>query len=66
MSAFTYYREWQKAEQQAEAYHFTNEQMDLMKELLSAEFRPQMLAILGKDMVSDLDVVAGIGSIAFA
>lgn len=43
-----------KAEQQAEAYHFTNEQMDLMKELLSAEFRPQMLAILGKDMVSDL------------
>jgi hypothetical protein len=37
------------AEQQAEAYHFTIEQMDLMKEMLSAEFRPLMFAILGKD-----------------
>lgn len=37
------------AEQQAEAYHFTNEQSDLMKEMLSAEFRPLMFAILGKD-----------------
>lgn len=37
------------AEQQAEAYHFTNEQMDLMKEMLSVEFRSLMFAILGKD-----------------
>ncbi|WP_209280726.1 C40 family peptidase [Paenibacillus athensensis] len=37
------------AEQQAEAYHFTSEQMDLMKEMLSAEFRPMMFAILGKE-----------------
>jgi hypothetical protein len=37
------------AEQQAEAYHFTNEQIDLMKEMLSGEFRPLMFAILGKD-----------------
>lgn len=42
------------AEQQAEAYHFTNEQMDLMKEMLSAEFRPMMFAILGKEADSGL------------
>lgn len=39
----------QTAEQQAEIYHFTNEQIDLMKEMLSEEFRPLMFAILGKD-----------------
>jgi hypothetical protein len=37
------------AEQQAEIYRFTNEQIDLMKEMLSEEFRPLMFAILGKD-----------------
>lgn len=42
------------AEQQAEAYHFTNEQMDLLKELLSAEFRPLMFTILGKEVDSGL------------
>ncbi|WP_052098195.1 C40 family peptidase [Paenibacillus stellifer] len=42
------------AERQAEAYHFTNEQMDLMKEMLSAEFRPMMFAILGKEADSGL------------
>lgn len=39
----------QTAEQQAEIYRFTNEQIDLMKEMLSEEFRPLMFAILGKD-----------------
>lgn len=38
------------AEQQAGIYQFTNEQRDLMKEMLSTEFRPLMFAILGKDM----------------
>ncbi|KIL40234.1 hypothetical protein SD70_14820 [Gordoniibacillus kamchatkensis] len=37
------------AEQQADIYRFTNEQMELMKEMLSEEFRPLMFAILGKD-----------------
>ncbi|MFC4770109.1 C40 family peptidase [Effusibacillus consociatus] len=37
------------AEQQADMYRFTNEQMELMKEMLSEEFRPLMFAILGKD-----------------
>jgi hypothetical protein len=36
------------AEQQADSYHFTNEQMDIMKEMMSGEFRPLMLAMLGK------------------
>ncbi|WP_197081101.1 C40 family peptidase [Gordoniibacillus kamchatkensis] len=39
----------QTAEQQAEIYRFTNEQIDLMKEMLSEEFRPLMYAMLGKD-----------------
>lgn len=39
----------QTAEQQAEIYRFTNEQIELMKEMLSEEFRPLMFAILGKD-----------------
>jgi hypothetical protein len=39
----------QTAEQQADIYRFTNEQMELMKEMLSEEFRPLMYAILGKD-----------------
>ena len=30
-------------------YRFTSEQMELMKEMLSEEFRPLMFAILGKD-----------------
>ncbi|WP_211326593.1 C40 family peptidase [Paenibacillus flagellatus] len=38
----------QTAEQQADIYRFTNEQMELMKEMLSEEFRPLMYAILGK------------------
>lgn len=37
------------AEQQAALYDFSTEQVDLMNELLSAEFRPMMLAILGKN-----------------
>ncbi|MDU5948153.1 MAG: NlpC/P60 family protein, partial [Paenibacillus macerans] len=37
------------AEQQADTYRFTSEQMELMKEMLSEEFRPLMFAILGKD-----------------
>lgn len=37
------------AEQQADSYRFTNEQVDLMKEMLSGEFRPLMFAILGKE-----------------
>ncbi|MGG6311867.1 C40 family peptidase [Paenibacillus macerans] len=37
------------AEQQAALYGFSTEQVDLMNELLSAEFRPMMLAILGKN-----------------
>ncbi|XID93803.1 C40 family peptidase [Paenibacillaceae bacterium WGS1546] len=37
------------AEQQAESYHFTNEQMDIMKEMMSGEFRPLMFAMLGKE-----------------
>jgi|GEM_PF-745270 len=37
------------ATQQAAIYHFTSEQTNLMKEMLSAEFRPLMLAMLGKD-----------------
>lgn len=37
------------AEQQADIYRFTNEQMELIKEMLSEEFRPLMFAILGKD-----------------
>ncbi|WP_139816645.1 amino acid synthesis family protein [Paenibacillus barengoltzii] len=37
------------AEQQADIYRFTNEQIELMKEMLSEEFRPLMFAILGKD-----------------
>lgn len=39
----------QTAEQQAEIYRFTNEQIEIMKEMLSEEFRPLMFAILGKD-----------------
>lgn len=37
------------AEQQADIYRFTNEQIEIMKEMLSEEFRPLMFAILGKD-----------------
>jgi len=37
------------AEQQADIYHFTSEQKDFVKEMLSMEFRPLMFAILGKD-----------------
>lgn len=37
------------AEQQAESFHFTNEQMDIMKEMMSGEFRPLMFAMLGKE-----------------
>ncbi|MCU6711554.1 C40 family peptidase [Paenibacillus sp. J5C_2022] len=37
------------AEQQANEYNFTDEQIDLMKEMMSAEFRPFMFALLGKD-----------------
>jgi len=37
------------AEQQADSYHFTNEQMDVMKEMLSEEFRPLLFAMLGKE-----------------
>ncbi|CAM3551823.1 hypothetical protein [Marinicrinis lubricantis] len=37
------------AEQQADIYSFTSEQIDLMNEMLSVEFRPFMLAILGKE-----------------
>lgn len=37
------------AEQQANSYHFTNEQMDIMEEMMSGEFRPLMLAMLGKE-----------------
>ncbi|MDG0810353.1 C40 family peptidase [Cohnella rhizosphaerae] len=36
------------AEQQAAIYSFSTEQVDLMNELLSEEFRPMMMAILGK------------------
>lgn len=35
------------AEQQADTYHFSNEQMDITKEMMSGEFRPLMLAVLG-------------------
>ncbi|MEK3986370.1 C40 family peptidase [Paenibacillus sp. FSL K6-3166] len=38
------------AEQQANEYDFTDEQIDLMKEMLSAEFRPLMFALLGKNI----------------
>lgn len=37
------------AEQQAALYDFNAEQTDIMNELLSAAFRPMMLALLGKD-----------------
>lgn len=37
------------AEQQANEYGFSGEQVDLMREMLSAEFRPLMFALLGKD-----------------
>jgi len=37
------------AEQQAALYNFNEEQNELMEELLSAAFRPMMLALLGKD-----------------
>ncbi|UQZ86456.1 putative endopeptidase precursor [Paenibacillus konkukensis] len=37
------------AEQQAAHYNFSNEQINLVEELLSAEFRPMMFALLGKD-----------------
>jgi cell wall-associated NlpC family hydrolase len=37
------------AEQQAAFYDFNSEQTDMINELLSAEFRPMMLALLGKD-----------------
>lgn len=37
------------AEQQAALYDFSAEQIDLMNELLSAEFTPMMFAILGKN-----------------
>jgi hypothetical protein len=36
------------AEQQAKLYHFTDDQTDLMEEMLSGEFRPLMLELLGK------------------
>ncbi len=37
------------AEQQADIYRFTSEQKDIINEMLSVEFRPFMLAILGKE-----------------
>ncbi|MFC4600239.1 C40 family peptidase [Cohnella hongkongensis] len=37
------------ADQQASHYDFSTEQVDLVNELLSAEFRPMMFAILGKN-----------------
>lgn len=37
------------AEQQADSYHFSNEQMDIMKEMMSGEFRSLMLSMLGKE-----------------
>lgn len=37
------------ADQQASDYDFSTEQVDLVNELLSAEFRPMMFAILGKN-----------------
>ncbi|MCD9025415.1 C40 family peptidase [Cohnella silvisoli] len=37
------------AEQQADSYHFTNDQMDSMKEMMSGEFRPLLFAMLGKE-----------------
>lgn len=42
------------AEQQAALYEFNAEQSGLMEELLSAAFRPMMLALLGKDEHSGL------------
>ncbi|MFS0726329.1 C40 family peptidase [Paenibacillus sp. 1P07SE] len=45
------------AEQQAESYHFTNEQMDIMKEMMSGEFRPLMFAMLGKE--TDIGLTPG-------
>ncbi|WP_209280695.1 C40 family peptidase [Paenibacillus athensensis] len=45
------------AEQQAESYHFTNEQMDIMKEMMSGEFRPFMFAMLGKE--TDIGLTPG-------
>lgn len=38
------------AGQQADIYDFTIEQREIMHEMLSAEFRPLMFALLGKDM----------------
>lgn len=45
------------AEQQAESYHFTNEQMNIMKEMMSGEFRPLMFAMLGKE--TDIGLTPG-------
>ncbi|MCY9667638.1 C40 family peptidase [Paenibacillus alginolyticus] len=45
------------AEQQANSYHFTNEQKDIMKEMMSGEFRPLMFAILGKE--TDIGLTPG-------
>lgn len=45
------------AEQQAESYHFTNEQIDIMKEMMSGEFRPLMFAMLGKE--TDIGLTPG-------
>ncbi|MGG2196450.1 C40 family peptidase [Paenibacillus validus] len=45
------------AEQQADSYHFTNEQMDIMEEMMSGEFRPLMLAMLGKE--TDIGLTPG-------
>ncbi|WP_214629639.1 C40 family peptidase [Paenibacillus agaridevorans] len=45
------------AEQQADSYHFTNEQMEILKEMMSGEFRPLMLAMLGKE--TDIGLSSG-------
>jgi hypothetical protein len=45
------------AEQQADSYHFTNEQTDLMKEMMSGEIRPLMFTILVKE--TDIDLTPG-------
>lgn len=37
------------AEQQANEYDFTDDQKDIMEEMLSGEFRPMMYALLGMD-----------------
>ncbi len=45
------------AEQQADSYRLTNEQMDIMKEMMYGEFRPLLFAILGKE--ADIGLTPG-------